>query len=314
MTAHDAPLGSSGADDAPAGEATALSRRALIGGLGAAGALGLAGTLGGATHVAASGDVREAIDPPIEGLTYLTLDALAFDVAAQTNAVHRAYDDALGMRPSVYPAWLYASLPIPVGSVVRKIRIWFVGQPVVSIGQRLRGNATGFADLTPLTTLTAGAAIKTQTLDVDAEIVGGTTYVIRAFCSTGANLLGMEIGYIPPAQVLIPYTGADPRVFDSRLTTRFGPDEERVIDLSAALIPTARAAVINLTATDTGGPGFLAAFRDGIEYPGNSSVNFSAAGATVANGAVVPMADGKIKVRTGPAASHVIVDVIGSLL
>ena len=31
----------------------------------------------------------------------------------------------------------------------------------------------------------------------------------------------------------MPYTGADPRVFDSRDTTKFGANEERVVDLSS---------------------------------------------------------------------------------
>jgi hypothetical protein len=137
---------------------------------------------------------------------------------------------------------------------------------------------------------------------------------MKVFCSAGASILGMEIGYIPPAQAFLPYTGNQPRVFDSRDTTKFCANEERVIDLSSRLIATARAAVVNLTATDTDGPGFLAAFRDGITYPGNSSLNFTAAGATVANGVICQMTNGKIKVRTGPAGSHVIVDVIGSLL
>ena len=75
-----------------------------------------------------------------------------------------------------------------------------------------------------------------------------------------------------------------------------------------------RAAVLNVTVTGTAGPGFLALFADGITYPGNSSVNFSAAGQTVANSAIVTMAAGKVKIHNGPAATHVIVDVVGTLL
>ena len=37
----------------------------------------------------------------------------------------------------------------------------------------------------------------------------------------------------------------------------------RTIDLSSKLIATARAAVVNVTATQTAGPGFVAAFADG---------------------------------------------------
>jgi hypothetical protein len=119
---------------------------------------------------------------------------------------------------------------------------------------------------------------------------------------------------VPAAQAFIPFTGTPARIFDSRDTTRFEPNTERTIDLSSKLISTARAAVLNITATGTAGPGFVAAFADGVAYPGNSTVNFSSANLTVANGAVVTMTGGKIKLRCGPAPTHVLVDVVGSLL
>ena len=125
----------------------------------------------------------------------------------------------------------------------------------------------------------------------------------------------MTIGHIPAAQAFIAYTGSQsPRVFDSRPFAKFAANEERVIDLSSRLISTARAAVVNLTAAETAGAGFLAAFTDGIAWPGNSSVNFNGPDQSAANGVLVAMTAGRIKVRCGPNASHVIVDVIGSLL
>lgn len=311
---HDPQLDAEAFDaDASDTSGGAFSRRALLSGLGAAGAFGLATSFGGATHAMAAGDVPEALAAPVDGLVYVTLDALAFHVADASNAVYRNYTEFSGVQPSAAPNWLYAPLPIPVGSVVRQINVSYKGQPIVVIGRRVMGD-TAFLDHTTLQSLDAGAGAKTQTVAVNATITHGGSYVMKVFCSAGASILGMEVGYIPPAQAFVPYTGNQPRVFDSRTTTKFGAKEERVIDLSTALIPTARAAVINLTATETDGAGFLAAFKNGITYPGNSSVNFSGAGATIANGVVCPMANGKIKVRTGPAGSHVIVDVIGSLL
>jgi hypothetical protein len=294
-------------------EAVGLSRRALIGGLGAAGAIGLAGALSGTAPVTAASDVAEVIEPPTPGLVYLPLDAFAFDVARASSTPYRLYQTITGMQPSDAPNEIYASLPIPIGSVVKKINVAYVGQPIIAITRRTFGTQT-LSDAMTLTSLPDATNPATATITVDVPFTAGATYAMKVFCSVGQSVYGMEVGYVPAAQAFIPFIGSDARIFDSRSTTRFDPDEERTIDLSSKSIATARAAVVNITATQTAGPGFLAAFADGITWPGNSTVNFSSADLTVANGAVVTMTDGRIKVRCGPAASHVLVDVIGSLL
>jgi hypothetical protein len=296
---------------------TELTRRSLLGGLtAAAGAVGLA-TVAGAGSVSAGGvpPAGEALlDPAIGGLTYVTLDAFAFDVAGTSGTQRRLYQEITGMQPLLPSDFIYASLPIPIGSVVKQINIAYQGQPIVSIGQRSLGGVFSF--LTTPVTLAGGAGAKTQTLPVSAELVAGASYSMRVFCAAGDSILGMTIGYAAPANGFIPYAGtALPRVFDSRVAAnapKFAVNETRVIDLSTRLNPAFRAAVLNLTATEPTAAGFLAAFQDGIAYPGNSSVNF-AANQTIANGVIVTMVGGKIKVLCSAASSHVIVDVIGAL-
>lgn len=297
-------------------EAATVSRRAMIGGLGAAGAIGLAGAFGGATHVMAVGDTPAAIDAPTDGLVYLPLDAFAFDVARTSSGPYRLYQTLTGMQPSDAPNEIYASLPIPIGSVVKKINVAYIGTPIIAITRRVFGTQT-LTDAMTLVSLPAQTNPASTTVTIpDGGVVftPGATYAMKVFCSVGQSVFGMEVGYIPAAQAFIPFTGSEARIFDSRSGARFNPNEERTIDLSPKLIATARATVLNITATSTAGPGFLAAFADGIAYPNNSSVNFSSANLTVANGVICPMTAGKIKVRCGPAATHVIVDVIGSLL
>jgi hypothetical protein len=307
----------------PDDSSTGLSRRALLGGIGAAGAIGLATSVGGPSHVMAAGDdvgaVPDALEAPVDGLVYLPLDATAFDVATTEGDDYRLYQSNTGMQPQdggtgTEPRYLYASLPIPIGSIIRRINIGYYGQPIISIARRSLTTTDNLQIFGPLTTSGSGSNPRSQTFSTNVTLTAGAAYVVEVFCLAGESVRGVEIGYIPPAQAFVPYTGVSPRALDSRTTTKFGPNEERVIDLSSRLIATARAAVINLTATDTEGPGYLAAFRDGIPHPGNSSLNFTTAGATVANGVICQMTNGKIKVRTGPAGSHVIVDVIGSLL
>jgi hypothetical protein len=309
-------------DETSRDDANQLSRRALIGGLGAAGAAaGIAGLASGhVAHAAPGSGVPEVIAPPITGLSYVGLDAFAFDIASLETPTQnwRIYD---GVTTGVQPAdatpgkFIYASLPIPVGSRVRQLSISYVGQPIPNIAKRVLG-AAQLIDLTPVQTTTdAGPGVKSETFNVDALIEGGATYSVKIFCSAGDSVFGVEVGYIPPPQAFVPYTGGTPRVLDTRLAGgAFAANEERLLDLSGALIASGRAAVLNVTATGTAGPGFLALFADGIAYPGNSSVNFSGGGATVANSAIVTMTAGKVKIHNGPAATHVIVDVVGTLL
>lgn len=309
-------------DESDAMERAAISRRELLGGLSlAAGALGLAGVASAGTASAAPAGTPGIIDGSVSaaalaavipGLVYLPLDAWAFDTATTASSPYRLYQELTGMQPSAPANYIYASLPIPAGSVIRQINVAYQGQPVVSICRR--GFDAVVTDLTTPTSLAAGGGVKTQTLTVDAELTAAATYAIRAFCSAGDSIVGVSVGYVPAAQAFIPYTGATPRAYDSRDSTRFAVDEERVIDLSGHLIPTARAAVVNLTAAEPAGGGYLSAFADGIAWPGNSTTNYGVAGVSVANGAVVTMNQGKIKVRCNIAASHVVVDVVGSLL
>lgn len=79
-------------------------------------------------------------------------------------------------------------------------------------------------------------------------------------------------------------------------------------------IPTGiSAAIINLTATGTSAAGYLAAFKNGIGWPGTSTLNWSAANTNIANTTVVAVdALSKISVR-GAGQTHFLIDVIGYL-
>lgn len=94
---------------------------------------------------------------------------------------------------------------------------------------------------------------------------------------------------------------------------------DRVVDctLNASRVPANAAAVlINLTATNQSGRGYLSVRSKGFVYKNTSNLNWTAAGQTVANFAMVKCGTGAtIAVRLGGAASaHVIVDVIGYML
>jgi hypothetical protein len=122
------------------------------------------------------------------------------------------------------------------------------------------------------------------------------------------------------------------RAYDSRLApnTELDAMETRTISLSngtdlegdsvMAVPPGATAAIITLTATETGGPGYLSVYSNAVpspapgEEPATSNLNFTVAGLSVAVGTQVAVdPSGSIKVTAGPASTHFIVDVVGYL-
>jgi hypothetical protein len=114
------------------------------------------------------------------------------------------------------------------------------------------------------------------------------------------------------------------RAYDSRIApaTKPGAAETRTISLATgkngtvdeiAVPPGATAAIVTITATDTSGPSFLSAYSAALTAaPSTSSLNWTTAGATVAVSTQVAVdATGSIKITTGPAGTHVLVDVTG---
>jgi len=125
--------------------------------------------------------------------------------------------------------------------------------------------------------------------------------------------VGLTVGYSAATARFLPFSGSDPRAYDSRASGgRMTSGTERSIPLG---FPGASAALVNVTVTETAGLGFVAAFADGIAYPGNSTINWTSSGTTTANGAVVAMSSaGSIKLRCEVGSTHVIVDRLGWFL
>lgn len=116
------------------------------------------------------------------------------------------------------------------------------------------------------------------------------------------------------------------RAYDSREApnTILAGGENRTISLAngvdfagtsfVAVPPGATAAIISLTATETGGPGFLTVYSDDSPLPATSNLNYITAGQTVAVTTQVAVdAQGEIKVTAGVSPTHFVVDVVGYL-
>jgi hypothetical protein len=86
-------------------------------------------------------------------------------------------------------------------------------------------------------------------------------------------------------------------------TTRYVSYPDRPLGASAV--------VINLTVTGTTRPGWISVYPSGISFPGTSTINWSGAGQTIANGAVVAVDVGSIVLQTSGGDTHVIIDDLG---
>lgn len=101
------------------------------------------------------------------------------------------------------------------------------------------------------------------------------------------------------------------RAYDSRSSDGALSGGSRTLTMSG--VPSGASAVtVSLTATATTGGGYLALYRAGISYPGNSNLNWYTSGQTVAVttvSAVSPAA--QLVVRGAGGSTQVIIDVIG---
>jgi hypothetical protein len=307
-----------------------LSRRAFTGlGL-AAGATAAVVALPGVpalagpptvTPIAAGALQPDALGTANPALTYMTLDAFAFFNDSTTistppgTANQRIYQDATGVQPAAANARLSASLPIPSGSSIFQLNVAYQQQPIIEIWKRSMTAPTPFGPAFQQS-VPMGAGPSTATFDFSPPIVvePATTVAVRFFATAGSSVFGVTIGYTPPSQSFIPFTGAAPRVLDTR--TMGGPlaaNEERTIALG---FPGARGAVLNLTVTETQGRGgFVAVFPANIAWPGNSSVNWFGPNQNIADGVITALdASGQIKIRGGVAPTQVVIDRIGWLI
>jgi hypothetical protein len=135
----------------------------------------------------------------------------------------------------------------------------------------------------------------------------GSDGKVRIYTSGGGHIIADVAAWFGPTSIYRP-TGPT-RLVDTRNTGT------RPVTGSTTEIPITspgKLAIVNVTATDTTNPGFLTVWGSGSR-PTTSNVNFTRAGMTIPNLAVVPIGDdGKIRVYND-GGSHIIVDLFGTI-
>lgn len=140
-----------------------------------------------------------------------------------------------------------------------------------------------------------------------------------------AGALRTTLGDAGPPAIFVPFTPC--RMVDTRgggvFTGSYGPpalpaSTTRDFPMTSASgpcpgIPTgAKAISLNVTVTGTLGAGFIMMWPAGGTVPTVSTLNYSGAGQTIANAAIVPMsASGSITAIAGVSGTHLILDVNG---
>jgi hypothetical protein len=135
---------------------------------------------------------------------------------------------------------------------------------------------------------------------------------IELFTLSRADLLVDVTGYFTPVDEPVRegrYVALDAtRIVDTRDSGR--PTPASSVHVVAAVPDDAVAVAVNITTTQSSGPGYFSAYPSGTEAPEASVLNTDRAGQTRAAATIVPVADAAFEVFT-QRGDHVIVDITG---
>ncbi|MEW2306465.1 S53 family peptidase [Streptomyces sp. NPDC006655] len=158
-----------------------------------------------------------------------------------------------------------------------------------------------------------------QTIAASATVKVAGDGVVDLATSSTTHLIADVQGYYTSGTTGSTYTALNPaRLLDTRSKVGIpttGKISNAVISLKVrghGGVPTAATSVVlNLTATQTVGGGYLEAYPEGATRPTASNVNWSATGTTIPNLVLVPIgSDGNVSIYVH-GTSHVIADVSG---
>jgi len=288
----------------------------------AAGALPLPGASAGGQ--APTGPHTE--DPKVvtAGLTYIS--ASLFDFRSQTDQAPTV--SQFGAHATGTGADLIASLPIPSGALLKEVT--FAGYNNSGSPASFFLDTAQLADPTTTggivtATLSTGSGVRLTTTTANIVVDGDYSYIFVAptMASGLVQIAGARVGYVPPTP---PGTfhplNVPVRIYDSRpgalptggVKGKFTDHNERVLDakLGTGVPAGASSVLVNVAATNTNPGGFFSLFRNGIAWPGTSTLNWGVANITVSSLASTQLSAGLFKARCeAPGGADLIVDVVG---
>lgn len=221
---------------------------------------------------------------------------------------------------------LGAPLELPVGSRLVRVDTYVrTASTAVMQGGVIRSNflENTITLVNPFSQSGSGVFAATYVPSTPHVVGLGERYYVNCTSATDAShvFMGVLYQYFDPNPQLN-ILGAPVRIYDSRpadppLGVTKGPlanGASRVIDAKqgSAVPAGAAAALVTLTVTNTSAAGFVSLFKNGIAWPGTSTINWASA-TTVATTTVVALdavAQLKAYVSAG-SSTDLIVDVLG---
>ncbi|MEJ3747632.1 hypothetical protein WEI85_30620 [Actinomycetes bacterium KLBMP 9797] len=298
------------------GDSRALSRRRVIGGLGAVGA----GTLVSGTAVLATGSAATAA-PPIptevaaagpktEVIGYL--DFWPLDSATGYREVQPT-TGRFGRGPaSGIGGVLVAPVRLPAGSTLTQVRVRVrSGTGPATVRFESTEVATGEVIVVSQGTVATVATEEFVVLSLNLPY-GNPPHRIAVELAPGGVVFGADVTYTPHAsRHFVPI--APQRRLDTRQTGGIvTPGQVRTVAF-ADLPENVSAVALNLTLTHTTSAGWLAVYPAGGSAGGTSTINWTASGQTLANSTTVGLgANRAVALTTGGSGNtQVIVDLLG---
>jgi len=186
--------------------------------------------------------------------------------------------------------------------------------------------SSGAPNTSNVNVATGGATVANQVI-IPVQPDGQVTL----YTSAGGHVILDLFGYVTGASAPITTRGlfvplaAPYRMLDTRTTDnnpigpalRMWPDwVDEVSVLGRGGVPTTGVGAIvgNTTIIDSHGPGWLATYAAGTQFPGTSTVNASYPGQTIPNHTTSPISSRGVAVLMGGTGGHVILDVSGYYL
>jgi hypothetical protein len=295
--------------------ASKFSRRAVMA-MGAVSGVGALAVLGGVASVdeaAAAADSGLALAALRRGITYLGIDGLDFWPIV---ASERLYEDITGVKLSS-SGRLFAPLLLPVGSAVVEISASYQTQPIIEISKRpLFSGTPGTAPVQvfqkSMQISPGGPFASTEQISPAVVLAANATYLVSAFLTPGSAIFGVRVGYRPPTQSFLPFTGANHRFLNTQASGgKLVPGVTRTVQTG---LSGARSAVFNLNVAAPAGNGSIACFPGGGAVSTTPVIRYSA-GETIQNLVIARIAsNGTLSFRASGASTHAFADLIGFLI
>jgi hypothetical protein len=288
-----------------------LSRRTLVGGVGAAVGVAATGVVPWAT---ASGSEPRRLAAGIGAAgpylpsqdRFLRIGPSQFtpvDYAAAVAAGLIINPDGGLATTNSSAVTVTAPILLPHGILVKEI----VGLSGTNAG--IVGPLWFFTSFPPTTRISSGQAGLFGPAHMAGTVIDGQrSYAVSVDVDNATPNYGAIVTYAP----LVGFVSVIPgRILNTRdnKEPKLGDGEERTV---RADVLGGSTAVFNLTVTETEGAGYVACFPPIVLWPGNSNINWSGPGLQIANTTVCETGDdGSFKIRGGAAPTHVIIDLLG---